>query len=73
MPATTQWLRFTHRGETGFGTLTPAGIAVRRGDMFGHNGPTGQILSRDDVTLLAPSTPSKSSRCGIISTRWPRS
>jgi 2-keto-4-pentenoate hydratase/2-oxohepta-3-ene-1,7-dioic acid hydratase in catechol pathway len=59
MPITTKWLRFTHRGETGFGKLTPAGIAVHRGDMFAANGPTGQILSRDDVTLLAPSTPSK--------------
>jgi 2-keto-4-pentenoate hydratase/2-oxohepta-3-ene-1,7-dioic acid hydratase in catechol pathway len=55
----TQWLRFSYRGETGFGTLTPAGIAVHRGDMFSHNGPTGQILSRGDVRLLAPSTPSK--------------
>src|SRR3569833_772032 len=55
----THWLRFLYRGETGFGTLAPAGIAVHRGDMFSHNGPTGQILSPADVTLLAPSTPSK--------------
>jgi 2-keto-4-pentenoate hydratase/2-oxohepta-3-ene-1,7-dioic acid hydratase in catechol pathway len=48
-----------HRGETGFGVLTPAGIAVHRGDMFGANGPTGQVVSRDDVTLLAPSVPGK--------------
>jgi 2-keto-4-pentenoate hydratase/2-oxohepta-3-ene-1,7-dioic acid hydratase in catechol pathway len=48
-----------HRGETGFGVLTPAGIAVHRGDMFGANGPTGQVVSQDDVTLLAPSVPGK--------------
>jgi 2-keto-4-pentenoate hydratase/2-oxohepta-3-ene-1,7-dioic acid hydratase in catechol pathway len=59
MHTMTQWLRFLYRDETGFGTLTPAGIAVHRGDMFSQNGPTGQILSPADVTLLAPSTPSK--------------
>ena len=59
MPQVTHWLRFTYRGETGFGVLTPAGIAVHRGDMFGANEPTGQVLARADVELLAPSTPSK--------------
>lgn len=59
MTHTTQWLRFIHRGETGFGVLTPSGIAVHRGDMFGTNGATGQVLAPGDVTLLAPSVPSK--------------
>jgi 2-keto-4-pentenoate hydratase/2-oxohepta-3-ene-1,7-dioic acid hydratase in catechol pathway len=59
MSHVTHWVRFARRGETGFGTLTPDGIAVHRGDMFGANGPTGQVLAREDVELLAPSTPSK--------------
>src|SRR3569832_1695231 len=59
MSHVTQWVRITRRGEPGFGTLTPDGIAEHRGDMFGANGPTGEVLARADVELLAPSTPSK--------------
>jgi 2-keto-4-pentenoate hydratase/2-oxohepta-3-ene-1,7-dioic acid hydratase in catechol pathway len=55
----TKWLRFRHHGATGFGTLTPAGIAVHEGEMFGRNVPNGKLLAPSDVELLAPSAPSK--------------
>ena len=31
----TNWLRFRHKGDTGFGTLTPSGISCIDGEMFG--------------------------------------
>ena len=55
----TSWLRFRHKGDTGFGTLTPSGISVHRGDMFGTAKPSGQVLALQDVELLAPCVPSK--------------
>ena len=55
----TSWIRFNHRGKTGFGALTPSGIAVHDGEMFGTNRPSGQILPSSDVELLAPSAPTK--------------
>ena len=55
----TSWIRFDHRGKTGFGALTPSGIAVHDGEMFGTNRPSGQILPSSDVELLAPSAPTK--------------
>ncbi len=55
----TSWLRFRYQGDTGFGTLTPSGIAVHRGEMFGTATPSGQTLALGDVELLAPATPSK--------------
>jgi 2-keto-4-pentenoate hydratase/2-oxohepta-3-ene-1,7-dioic acid hydratase in catechol pathway len=55
----TNWLRFRHRGETGFGALTLTGISVHDGDMFGTKKPSGQVLALNDVELLAPAVPSK--------------
>ena len=55
----TSWIRFRHKGDTGFGTLTPSGISVHRGDMFGTAKPNGQVLALQDVELLAPCVPSK--------------
>jgi len=55
----TSWLRFRHKGDTGFGTLTSSGISVHRGDMFGTAAPSGQMLALQDVELLAPCVPSK--------------
>ncbi len=56
---TQKWVRFRNSGATGFGTLTPAGIAVHDGEMFGRNAPTGKQLSLSEVELLAPCAPSK--------------
>jgi Domain of unknown function (DUF2437) len=55
----TAWLRFQHGGESGFGTLTPSGISVHDGDMFGAAAPNGQTLVLEEVELLAPTAPSK--------------
>ncbi|WFU38414.1 fumarylacetoacetate hydrolase family protein [Bradyrhizobium sp. CB82] len=54
-----KWLRFRHSGATGFGTLTPGGIAVHDGEMFGRNAPNGKVLLLGEVELLAPCAPSK--------------
>ena len=50
----TNWIRFLHRGVTGFGVLTPSGIAVHDGEMFGAAKPTGKVLGLGDVEVLAP-------------------
>src|SRR5215471_11946799 len=55
----TKWLRFRHAGATGFGTLTPSGISVHDGEMFGRNTPNGRTLALSEVELLAPCAPSK--------------
>ena len=55
----THWIRFRYGAEIGFGTLTPSGIFVHNGEMFGVAGPTGSILPVEDVELLAPAVPTK--------------
>ena len=55
----TAWVRFLRGGERGFGTLTPSGVAVHDGDMFGAARPNGRLLALDEVELLAPAKPSK--------------
>ena len=59
MTTVTNWVRFRHQGNTGFGTLTQSGIAVHDGEMFGTARPSGQQLALSDVELLAPTEPSK--------------
>ena len=54
-----KWLRFRNSGATGFGTLTPSGISVHEGEMFGRNASTGKTLALAEVELLAPCAPSK--------------
>jgi Domain of unknown function (DUF2437) len=48
----TNWVRFRHRGKTGFGTLktgfgtlAQSEIAVHEGEMFGTAKPSGQQLA----------------------------
>lgn len=55
----TRWIRFRYGPEIGFGTLTPSGIAVHNGEMFGVAGPTGSILPVEHVELLPPAVPTK--------------
>jgi 2-keto-4-pentenoate hydratase/2-oxohepta-3-ene-1,7-dioic acid hydratase in catechol pathway len=59
MASQTKWLRFRRGRATGFGTLTPSGIAVHDGEMFSRNAPNGTTLALSDVELLAPCAPSK--------------
>lgn len=55
----TTWLRFTAAGAPKFGTLEGDTITVHAGDMFAGAAPTGETLKLADVTLLAPSEPTK--------------
>lgn len=53
----TLWVRFSHAGSTGFGTLSGEEIAVNSGDVFDEPRPTGRTIPLADVTLLAPVQP----------------
>ena len=55
----TRWVRYTHDGQAGFGTLDGQRVHVHRGDMFGASEPTGTVLALDAVTLRTPTAPSK--------------
>ena len=61
----TQWLRYSHQGNTGFGTLDgafnapEAAIQVHTGNLFTGSKPSGQTLALAEVTLLAPCVPTK--------------
>ena len=55
----THWLRYSHQGATGFGTLEGEDVRVHEGDMFAGATPTGATLKLADVRLLAPCVPSK--------------
>lgn len=55
----TQWVRFRHRDQTQFGTLSDGQIAVHSGEMFGVSKADGTRLALKDVDLLAPCVPSK--------------
>jgi 2-keto-4-pentenoate hydratase/2-oxohepta-3-ene-1,7-dioic acid hydratase in catechol pathway len=55
----TNWIRFRHQGETGFGVLTESEISVHAGEMFGAAKPSGERLALADVELLAPAEPTK--------------
>jgi 2-keto-4-pentenoate hydratase/2-oxohepta-3-ene-1,7-dioic acid hydratase in catechol pathway len=57
--ASAHWVRFAHAGHEGFGTLAAGTIAVHGGDMFADARPTGETVPLAEVTLLAPTTPSK--------------
>jgi 2-keto-4-pentenoate hydratase/2-oxohepta-3-ene-1,7-dioic acid hydratase in catechol pathway len=59
MACVTRWVRFRHEARAGFGTLTPSGISVHDGEMFAVARPTGEVLSLQDVELLAPTAPTK--------------
>ncbi len=53
------WIRYSHDGNTGFGTLSGDRIDVYRGNMFANPEPTGKTLSLSAVKLLMPTQPSK--------------
>jgi 2-keto-4-pentenoate hydratase/2-oxohepta-3-ene-1,7-dioic acid hydratase in catechol pathway len=55
----TQWVRYRHGLENGFGTLCYGEIVVHSGDMFDAPEATGRRIARTAVELLAPTTPSK--------------
>ena len=55
----THWIRFEHAGATGFGTIENDRIAVHEGDMFDAPTATGDDLSLDQVSPLAPTAAGK--------------
>lgn len=55
----THWVRFEKDGETGFGTLEGAQVAVYAGDMFGAPVASGEVLALDDLSLRTPCVPGK--------------
>lgn len=57
--ASAHWVRFVLPGRERFGRLAGGTIAIHSGDMFAGAQPTGERVPLDEVTLLAPTTPSK--------------
>ena len=55
----THWIRYEHRGETGFGALESGSIRVHSGDVFAGARPSGAVLALDAVKVLTPTQPSK--------------
>lgn len=55
----THWIRFEHSDTTRFGVLDNGHIAVHEGDMFNAPTATGEDLSLDQVTPVAPTTAGK--------------
>jgi ketopantoate reductase/2-keto-4-pentenoate hydratase/2-oxohepta-3-ene-1,7-dioic acid hydratase in catechol pathway len=53
------WLRYSHNGSEGFGTLEGEHILVHSGDMFAGAQATGDTVALDDVEVLTPCQPSK--------------
>lgn len=53
------WLRFSHQGKTGFGTLEGEQIRVHSGDMFNNPQSTGETIALSAVKVLTPTTPTK--------------
>ena len=53
------WIRYSHDGNIGFGTLSGDRIDVHRGNMFANPEPTGKTLSLSAVKLLMPMQPTK--------------
>ena len=56
---TQHWIRFTHAGRSGFGTLEGETVRVFEGDMFAAPTASGTVLALRDVTLRHPAQPGK--------------
>jgi 2-keto-4-pentenoate hydratase/2-oxohepta-3-ene-1,7-dioic acid hydratase in catechol pathway len=54
-----RWVRFSHAGNTQFGTLEGDNIQVCTGDMFANPVRTNTVLNINDVKLLMPAQPTK--------------
>ena len=53
------WMRVSHEGREGFGTIEGDTIVLHEGDMFRSPRATGESIPRSAATLLTPTTPSK--------------
>ena len=54
-----RWVRFSHQGESGFGTLNGDQIQPHAGNMFSDPRPQGAPKALAEVELLSPCQPSK--------------
>ena len=54
-----KWVRFSHQGTPGFGTLIGEQIHLFTGDMFNAPQATGHVLGLDSVQLEPPCVPQK--------------
>jgi len=54
-----RWLRFTTGGTSSFGTVDGDAVRVHRGEMFGANEPTGELVPVAGLTWETPCAPTK--------------
>lgn len=54
-----QWVRFEHGSNIHFGLLKEGEITRYQGDFFGENNTTEETFTLEEITLLAPCTPTK--------------
>ena len=54
-----KWLRFSHRGRQGFGTLEGTQLRCHSGAMFDAPQATAELLGLDEIEYLAPCVPGK--------------
>ena len=54
-----KWLRFSHQGQVGFGSLQDDVISVHTGHLFHNHQPTGHSLPVAEVQILCPCQPTK--------------
>jgi 2-keto-4-pentenoate hydratase/2-oxohepta-3-ene-1,7-dioic acid hydratase in catechol pathway len=52
-----KWVRFERGGAAAFGALDGEVVRVHRGDLFGANEPTGEVLPLDGLRWLPPLQP----------------
>jgi 2-keto-4-pentenoate hydratase/2-oxohepta-3-ene-1,7-dioic acid hydratase in catechol pathway len=55
----TQWVRYQHQGQIGFGQVQNNQITVYSGDLFCNPTPTGATLKLSDVVIDIPCVPTK--------------
>ena len=54
-----KWVRFEHNSSIHFGKMDDKQITHYQGDMFNETNASGRVFALDEVTLLAPCTPTK--------------
>ena len=54
-----KWIRFTHQGQLGFGTVHGDTVHMHHGNMFDAPQATGEIVNLADLVFLPPCAPLK--------------
>lgn len=63
--STTTWVRYESQGQVRYGQLDGENIREIAGDLFGTRRPTGRVVKRNAVRILAPVEPSKVIAVGL--------